>query len=85
MGELPRSVFDNLAAAARRWPDKAGLVFYDTQITFAELAAESEAIAGFLQQDCGVSNCDRVMDALPRSGAGKIQWLALQERENRRR
>lgn len=55
------SVFINLAISAARYPDKPALVFYDTKITYAELLAEVDALAGFLQQRCNVKKGDRVL------------------------
>ena len=55
------SVFVNLAISAARYPDKPALVFYDTRISYADMLAEVEALAGFLQQRCGVKKGDRVL------------------------
>jgi fatty-acyl-CoA synthase len=54
-------VFYNLEVSARRRPNKPGLVYYDTPITFAEMFDEAERIAGFLEQRCGVCKGDRVL------------------------
>lgn len=56
-----RTLQDNLVAAAASWPDKAGLVFYDTPISYAEMADAAGRIAGFLATDFGVKPGDRVM------------------------
>jgi fatty-acyl-CoA synthase len=55
------NVFYNLEVSARRRPNKPGLVYYDTPITFAEMLDEAERIAGFLEQRCGVCKGDRVL------------------------
>ncbi|MEA3134521.1 MAG: fatty-acyl-CoA synthase [Gammaproteobacteria bacterium] len=55
------NVFYNLEVSARRHPDKPGLVYYDTPITFAEIFDEAERIAGYLEQRCGVCKGDRVL------------------------
>lgn len=55
------SLYYNLEAAARRYPDKAALVFYDTIVSYAELKQEVDALAGFLQQHFGISKGDRVL------------------------
>ncbi len=47
--------------SARRYPDKPFLVFYDTAVTFAEFLDEAERVAGFLEQQCGVRQGDRVL------------------------
>ncbi|MDA1116831.1 MAG: long-chain fatty acid--CoA ligase [Proteobacteria bacterium] len=59
---VPRtSLYYNLEVSARRYPDKAALVYYGTGITYAELLCSAEALAGFLQQACGVRRGDRVL------------------------
>jgi fatty-acyl-CoA synthase len=55
------SVFYNLEVSARRHPNKPGLVYYDTPITFAELFDEAERLAGYLEQRCAVRKGDRVL------------------------
>jgi fatty-acyl-CoA synthase len=55
------NVFYNLEVTARRHPHKPGLVYYDTPITYPEVFAEAERIAGYLQQRCGVQKGDRVL------------------------
>ena len=55
------NVFYNAEVSARRYPDKPFLVFYDTAVTFAELHDEAERVAGFLEQQCGVRQGDRVL------------------------
>lgn len=55
------SVYVNLEVSARRYPDKAAIIFYDALITYRQLHAEVEALAGYLQQVCGVRRGDRVL------------------------
>ncbi|WP_225984866.1 long-chain fatty acid--CoA ligase [Noviherbaspirillum aerium] len=55
------SLYYNLEAAARRYPDKPAIVFYDTIVTYAELKRETDALAGFLQQRFGIRKGDRVL------------------------
>jgi fatty-acyl-CoA synthase len=55
------NLFYNAEVSARRYPDKPFLVFYDTAVTFAELFDEAERVAGFLEQQCGVRQGDRVL------------------------
>ena len=54
------NLFYNAEVSARRYPDKPALVYYDTPISFAELAREAQHIAGYLEQRCGVRRGDRV-------------------------
>jgi fatty-acyl-CoA synthase len=55
------SVWVNLEISARRYPDKPAFICYDNALTFAQLKAQAEALAGFLQQRCGVAKGDRVL------------------------
>jgi fatty-acyl-CoA synthase len=55
------NLFYNLEVAARRWPDKPALIFYDNPLSFAQLHREAEHLAGYLQQRCGVQQGDRVL------------------------
>ncbi|QBR04439.1 long-chain fatty acid--CoA ligase [Paraburkholderia pallida] len=57
--------------SAARFPDKPFIVFYDTPITFAEFKEETERIAGYLQQCCGVQAGDRVLLYMQNSP----QWM----------
>lgn len=56
-----RTLQDNLVVAAERWPEKTGLVFYDTPVSYAAMADAARRIAGFLATDFGVRPGDRVM------------------------
>ncbi|HYC41991.1 MAG TPA: long-chain fatty acid--CoA ligase [Noviherbaspirillum sp.] len=55
------NLFYNVEVSATRWPDKPYIHYYDTPITFAEFRDESERIAGWLEQECGVRRGDRVL------------------------
>jgi fatty-acyl-CoA synthase len=59
---IPRtSIYYNLEVSARRFPDKAAIVCYGTAISYAALEREVTALAGYLQQRCGVARGDRVL------------------------
>jgi fatty-acyl-CoA synthase len=55
------NLFYNAEVSARRYPDKPFLVYYDTQVSFAEFHNEAERIAGYLEQECGIQKGDRVL------------------------
>jgi fatty-acyl-CoA synthase len=60
--QLPEtSVWYNLEVSARRHPDKPAFICYDNAINFAQLKAECEKLAGFLQKKCSVAKGDRVL------------------------
>jgi fatty-acyl-CoA synthase len=61
----------NVEVSATRFPDKPFIIFYDTVVTYGEFRDESERIAGFLQQDCGVKAGDRVLLYMQNSP----QWI----------
>ena len=59
---LPRTnLFVNARVSAERYPDKPFAIFYGAALTFSRFVEEAEAIAGYLQQRCGVRAGDRVM------------------------
>jgi len=53
------SLWFNLDVSAKRYPDKAAYVFFGQRLSYAELHAQTEAIAGWLQS-VGVKAGDRV-------------------------
>ena len=55
------SVYDNLEISARRYPEKSALIFYGRDISYRELRHQADALAGYLQQVCGVRRGDRVL------------------------
>lgn len=52
---------DNLATSARRYPDKAAIIYGGATTTYAQLQAQVDAMAGFLQQRLQVAHGDRVL------------------------
>ena len=59
--ELPvTSLYDNLEISARRYPNKAAILYYGGTLSYAELKQQVDALAGYLQQRCGVQHGDRV-------------------------
>jgi fatty-acyl-CoA synthase len=64
---LPRSItppagslWNNLAVSALRYPDKAALVFFDTQLSYAQLLQKAQLLAQYLK-GLGVKKGDRVV------------------------
>ncbi|AOY95669.1 long-chain fatty acid--CoA ligase [Cupriavidus sp. USMAA2-4] len=59
---IPRtSLVYNVEAAARRYPDKTAIQYFSRAIRYAELHAQIERMAGYLQRACGVGPGDRVL------------------------
>ena len=54
------SLWDNLETSARRYPDKAALVFFGTVLTYSELLQKAERLAQCLR-GLGVEKGERVM------------------------
>jgi fatty-acyl-CoA synthase len=76
--EIPRrSVFANLRSSAARHPEKTAISYYGTRLTYAGLAHEARALAGFLQQRCGVAKGDRVLLYLQNSPQFIIGYYAI--------
>ncbi len=60
--ELPReSVYSNLAAQAAKNPERTAVDYYGSRVTYGELKRDVDALAGFLQQRCGVAKGERVL------------------------
>ena len=75
---LPRTnLFVNAEVSAQRYPDKPFLVYYDSLLTFDGFKAEAEALAGHLQQVCGVKAGDRVLLYLQNSPQWVLAFYAI--------
>jgi fatty-acyl-CoA synthase len=76
--EVPReSVYANLAARAAEHPQRSAIDFYGTQVAYSELKREADALAGFLQQRCGIAKGDRVLLYLQNSPQFVIAYYAI--------
>ena len=71
------SVFANLEISARRYPEQRAIVFYDSVLTYRQLLAEVEALAGYLQHACGVQRGDRVLLDMQNSPQFVIAYYAI--------
>jgi len=71
------SLYYNLEVSATRYPDKRLLIYYDTPLTFGETKAHVDALAGFLQQRCGVARGDRVLLFMQNSPQFIIGYYAI--------
>jgi fatty-acyl-CoA synthase len=59
---IPRtSMVYNLEVSARRYPDKAAILYYGSALSYEQLEREVAALAGTLQQRCQVKRGDRVL------------------------
>jgi fatty-acyl-CoA synthase len=57
----PLRLHDLLERAAKRFPDKPATVFEGQTLTYRQVLQRTEALAGHLQQGCGVRKGDRVL------------------------
>ena len=71
------NLYYNVEVSAHRYPDKPYVVFYDTPVTFAEFHDETQRLAGFLQQRCGVGKGDRVMLLMQNSPQFMIGYYGI--------
>ncbi|HVY80543.1 MAG TPA: long-chain fatty acid--CoA ligase [Steroidobacteraceae bacterium] len=71
------SLWFNLATSAARFPQKTSLIFYDTELRYADVKSAAERLAGFLQHACGVRRGDRVALFLQNSPQFVIAYYAI--------
>lgn len=71
------SVYSNLVISAWRYPNKTALVFYNWQISYSQLKAQVDALAGYLQQVCSVKRGDRVLLHMQNSPQFVIAFYAI--------
>ena len=71
------SVYVNLEISARRYPQRPAIIFYDTVLSYAQLHAEVLALAGYLQNVCGVARGDRVLLNMQNSPQFIIAYYAI--------
>lgn len=59
--ELPQTaLYYNLEVSATRYPQRTAVAYYGSTLTYAELKRQVDALAAFLQQQCGVAKGDRI-------------------------
>lgn len=71
------SVYENLQISAQRYPDKAAIIFYDSVLTYRQLHQEVLALAGYLQQVCGIQRGDRVLLDMQNSPQFVVGFYAI--------
>ena len=54
------SLWYNLEVSATRFPNRAALSFGSASVSYREFRAQAEALAGYLQKECGIRRGDRV-------------------------
>jgi fatty-acyl-CoA synthase len=71
------SVYDNLAVSARRFPDKAALLYYGTPLNYAELHRQVLVLAGYLTQTLGVAPGEPVLLFMQNAPQFAIAYYAI--------
>lgn len=71
------SVYHNLQVTADRYPEKAAIVYYGTEISYGRLLEEVNALAGYLQEESGVEKGDRVILYLQNSPQFIVAFYAV--------
>lgn len=75
---LPQtSLSYNVEVSAARYPNKPFIIYYDTEISFADFRDEVERVAGYLQQVCGVQTGDRVLLYMQNSPQWVISYYGI--------
>jgi fatty-acyl-CoA synthase len=67
----------NLEVSARRYPKKTALSYYGSSLSYTRLQSEVEALAGYLQERCGVKKGDRVLLYMQNSPQFVIAYYAV--------
>ncbi|WP_395643893.1 long-chain-fatty-acid--CoA ligase [Rudaea sp.] len=76
--ELPQtSLYYNLEVAATRYPARTAIAYYGNTICYSQLKRQVDALAGYLQQQCGVKRGDRVALYLQNSAQFAIAFYAI--------
>ncbi|HZP85566.1 MAG TPA: long-chain fatty acid--CoA ligase [Burkholderiales bacterium] len=75
---VPRTtLWFNLEVAAKRYPNRAATIFYDSRLSYEQCHAQAEALAGFLQAHCGVRRGDRVLLDMQNSPQWALSFYAI--------
>jgi len=77
LGFPQTSLCYNLEVAAARYPDRPCTIFYDTPLAYSQFKREVDALAGYLQHECGVAKGDRVLLFLQNSPQFMIGFYAI--------
>jgi fatty-acyl-CoA synthase len=67
----------NLEVAATRYPQRAATCYYGAELSYRELKHQVDALAGYLQQHCGVKRGDRVALFMQNSPQFVIAYYAI--------
>lgn len=71
------SLYDNLKVSANRYPDQDAIFYYGNKLTYEELDAEVNALAGYLQHKLGVQKGEKVLLFMQNSPQFVIGFYAI--------
>lgn len=71
------SLWTNVEIAALRFPRKAATIFYGEALAYDAFVAQAQALAGYLQHDCGVGRGDRVLLQMQNSPQFMLAYQAI--------
>ena len=71
------NLYFNVEVSAARFPKKPFFIFYDTPCTYAQFKQETETLAAYLEQVCGVKKGDRVLLYTQNSPQFMIGYYAI--------
>jgi fatty-acyl-CoA synthase len=75
---LPQtSLYYNLEVSATRYPKKTAISYYGSRFSYGRIKSEVDALAGFLQNECGVKKGDRVVLHMQNSPQFVIAYYAI--------
>jgi fatty-acyl-CoA synthase len=67
----------NLEVAATRYARKTAIYYYGGELAYADLKAQADALAAYLQRDCGVRRGDRVLLYMQNSPQFVVAYYAI--------
>ncbi|WP_181347073.1 long-chain fatty acid--CoA ligase [Thalassobacillus sp. CUG 92003] len=71
------SLYDNLRVSAERYPEHEAIYFYGNTLTYRQLRDEVDTLAGFLQQQLGVSKGEKILLFMQNSPQFVISYYAI--------
>lgn len=71
------SLYDNLKVSANRYPDQDAIFYYGNKMTYEQLDAEVNALAGYLEHKLGVRPGDKVLLFMQNSPQFVIGYYAI--------
>ena len=71
------SVYYNLEVTTTRYPEKTAITYYGSTYSYAQIKSEVDALAGYLQTECGVKKGDKVLLYMQNSPQFVIAYYAI--------